>query len=113
LRPLSVDLVMRHTMGTLLLPCRLSARFHLPIIMAALGLLLLGSGCVEKKMSVKEARAVTVSMEKDAFEPPPRRIGDILDVLEQPGAFDPAVTRRYRQAAAASGPDTKKRAEAF
>jgi CHAT domain-containing protein len=98
-------------MGTLFLPCRLSVRFHLPIIMAALGLLLLGSGCVEKKMSVKEARAVTVSMEKDTFEPPPRRIGDILDVLEQPGVFDPAVTRRYRQAAAAPVPDTKKRAE--
>ena len=43
-------------MGTLLTPCRLSVRFHLPIIMAALGLLLLGSGCVEKKMSVKEAQ---------------------------------------------------------
>jgi CHAT domain-containing protein len=64
-----------------------------------LGLVLVNSGCVEKKMSVKEAKAVTVSMEKSAFEAPPRRIGDILDVLDQPGVFDPAVTRRYRELA--------------
>jgi len=70
-----------------------------------MGLLLIGSGCVEKKMSVKEAKAVTVSMETAPFEPPPRRIGDILDVLEQPGVFDPDITRRYREVAETSPPE--------
>ena len=69
------------------------------------GLLLIGSGCVEKKMSVKEAKAVTVSMETAPFEPPPRRIGDILDVLDQPGVFDQTVTRRYRELADTPAPE--------
>ena len=73
---------------------RFSARFQRPVVFTALGLLLMGSGCVEKKMSVKKAREISVSMEKAVFEPPPRRIGDILDVLDQPGAFDPAVLRQ-------------------
>ncbi len=98
-------------MGTLLTPCRLSERFHLPIIMATLSLLLLGSGCVEKKMSVKEARAVTVSMETADFEPPPRRIQDILEVLEQPGVFNPAVALRYRTLADTPLPETKDTAD--
>ncbi len=74
-------------------------RPHPLVITTALCLLMLSSGCVERKMSVKEAKAVSVSMGKAEFEPPPRRIGDILDVLEQSGAFDPAVTLRYRKIA--------------
>jgi len=69
------------------------------------GLHLVGSGCVEKKMSVKQAKAVTVSMETAPFEPPPRRIGDILDVLDQPGVFDPDITRRYRELADTPPPE--------
>ena len=70
-----------------------------------IGLLPISSGCVEKKMSVKEAKAVTVSMETAPFEPPPWRIGDILEVLDQPGVFDPAVTRRYREEADTPAPE--------
>jgi len=80
-------------------------RNPIPWIAAVVGLLLIGSGCVEKKMSVKEAKAVTVSMDAAPFEPPPRRIGDILDVLEQPGVFDPDITRRYRELADTSPPE--------
>lgn len=71
---------------------------------AVIGLLSISIGCVEKKMSVKEAKAVTVSMETAPFEPPPRRIGDILDVLDQPGVFDQTVTRRYREEADTPAP---------
>ncbi|MCP3950992.1 MAG: CHAT domain-containing protein [Desulfobacterales bacterium] len=98
-------------MGTLIRHNRLSARFDLPIIIAAMSLLLLGNGCVEKKMTVKEARAVTVSMETADFEPPPRRIGDILDVLAQPGAFNPDVARRYLHLADAPLPDSTNQTE--
>ncbi len=93
-------------MGTLIRHSRLSARFDLPIIIAAMSLLLLGNGCVEKKMTVKEARAVTVSMETAEFKPPPRRIQDILEVLEQPGVFNPAVALRYKTLADAPLPAT-------
>lgn len=81
-------------------------RNPIPWVTAVVVLLLIVSGCVEKKMSVKEAKAVTVSMETAPFEPPPRRIGDILDVLEQPGVFDPDITRGNRELADTSPPET-------
>jgi len=81
-------------------------RNPIPWVAAVMVLLLIVSGCVEKKMSVKEAKAVTVSMETAPFEPPPRRIGDILDVLEQPGVFDPDITRGNRELADTSPPET-------
>jgi CHAT domain-containing protein/Flp pilus assembly protein TadD len=46
-------------------------------------LLVTTPGCVEQKMSVKEARKVAVSMSGKTFTPPPRRIDDILSILDQ------------------------------
>lgn len=43
--------------------------------------------CAEKKMSVEEAKRVTVAMAKESFVPPPRRINDISSILEEPGNF--------------------------
>ncbi|MGD2187128.1 MAG: CHAT domain-containing protein, partial [Desulfobacterales bacterium] len=57
-------------------------------------LLVILFGCAGK-MSVEEAKEVTVSMSGEAFVPPPRRIGDILSILDQPGEFDPEITKRY------------------
>ena len=62
--------------------------------------------CVEKRMSLMEAKQVTVSMEGRSFVPPPRRIDDILTLLEQPGQFDPEITAKIKAKAEASPPDT-------
>ena len=56
------------------------------------------------RMSLEEAKQVTVSMSGEALVPPPRRIDDILSILKQSGQFDPAVTKKYRVAADKSPP---------
>jgi CHAT domain-containing protein len=62
--------------------------------------------CVEKKMSLKDAKQVTVSMSEKSFVPPPRRIDDILAILDQPGQFAPEITAKIKAKADASPPDT-------
>ena len=62
--------------------------------------------CAGKEMSVEEARKVTVSMAEETFIPPPRRIDDILAVLDQSGQFDPKVAAEIRAEANALPPDT-------
>jgi CHAT domain-containing protein len=52
-------------------------------------ILILCPACAEKKMTLKEAKQVTVSMSEKPFVPPPRRMDDILAMLDQPGQFDP------------------------
>jgi len=42
-------------------------------------------------MSVDEAKQVTLSMSEESFVPPPRRIDDILAVLNESGQFDPEI----------------------
>ena len=49
------------------------------------------------KMSVEEARQVTVSMGDKSLTAPPRRIDDILSVLEQSAQDDPAGGKRLRE----------------
>jgi CHAT domain-containing protein len=44
--------------------------------------------CAEQKMSLKEAKQVTVSMSKRSFVPPPRSINDIMTILEDVGKPD-------------------------
>jgi len=39
--------------------------------------------CAEKKMSLKEAKQVTVSMSDKPFVPPPRRVDDILRIIDR------------------------------
>jgi hypothetical protein len=60
-------------------------------------------GCAGQ-MSVEEAKQVTVTMSGEAFVPPPRRIDDILSILDQPGQFDPDITKTYRVIADQSPP---------
>ena len=62
--------------------------------------------CAEKKMSLKKARQVTVSMSGESFVPPPRRIDDILAILDQPGQFDPEIVSKTIAIADAAPPET-------
>jgi CHAT domain-containing protein len=57
------------------------------------------------KMSVEEAKQVTVSMSGEAFVPPPRRIDDILEILNRPGHYDPKAIEKLKAEADASPPD--------
>jgi len=57
------------------------------------------------KMSVEEAKQVTVSMSGVTFVPPPRRIDDIVTILDQPGQFDPKITRKLKARLGAVPPD--------
>jgi CHAT domain-containing protein len=50
--------------------------------------------CAGEKMSVKEAKKVSVIMDKESLVPPPRRIDDILSVLDQSGNFHPKTVRK-------------------
>lgn len=63
--------------------------------------------CAGEKMSVEQAKQVTVSMSEEAFVPPPRRIDDILSILDQPGQFDKEITEKHRAIADALPPDTE------
>jgi len=62
--------------------------------------------CVGKKMSVEEAKKITVAMSAESFVPPPRRIDDILAILDQPGQFDPEIAAKIKARADALPPDT-------
>jgi CHAT domain-containing protein len=62
--------------------------------------------CVEKKMTVEEAKQVTISMADKPFVPPPRRVDDILAVLDQQGRSDTTVVAARKADADASPPET-------
>jgi CHAT domain-containing protein len=62
--------------------------------------------CAEKRMTIDEAKKVTVSMDKESFVSPPRRIDDILAILDQPGQFDPEIVTKTKAIADASPPET-------
>jgi CHAT domain-containing protein len=61
----------------------------------------------EKRMSLEEAEQVAVSMSEKPFVPPPRRIDDILSMLNQPGQFDAEATAKHKARADAPPPDTE------
>jgi CHAT domain-containing protein/tetratricopeptide (TPR) repeat protein len=64
-------------------------------------------GCATK-MSLEEAKKVSISMaESPAFTPPPRRIDDILSVLDQPGQFETRITEKFKAQTDATPLDTK------
>ena len=67
--------------------------------------------CVEKKMTVKEAKEVTISIGGKLYEPPPRRLDEILSILEQPGKFDPELAEKARLEVDARPPATDSAAE--
>ena len=65
------------------------------------------SSCVERKMSLKEAKQVTVSMSQRSFAPPPRSINDIMTILEdagEPDAQSIATVSEIKASAAAVPP---------
>ena len=62
--------------------------------------------CTEKKMTIDEAKKVTIAIDTDSFVAPPRSIADILAVLDQPEEFDPEIISRTKAIADAEPPDT-------
>ena len=86
-------------------------RFNSHVFSLYLAILIISSlvflaACGPQKMSLKEAEQVTVAMQSEAFVPPPRRINDILDMLNQPGQFDASITAAIKAKADALAPDT-------
>ena len=72
-------------------------------------MLALFPACAGKKMSVEEAKQVTVSMSEKAFVPPPRSIGDILAVIDEPGQIDSEITEKLIAKADLPPPDVNSR----
>jgi tetratricopeptide (TPR) repeat protein len=58
------------------------------------------------KMSVEEAKNVTVQLSKESFVPPPRRIDDILSVLDQSGQDDLNKSKKLREKITTPPPQT-------
>ena len=58
-----------------------------------------------KKMSLEEAKQVTVTMEGKSFTPPPRRINDILAFLDQSSGPESAAIKKIKAKAAERPPD--------
>ncbi|MBU1341852.1 MAG: hypothetical protein KKE44_07135, partial [Proteobacteria bacterium] len=78
----------------------------LPVLLVMAGVSVFFMSCVEKKMTLKEAKQVSVSMRQSSFVPPPRSIDDILSVLNQPGKFNKNITAAIVKKADAKPPDT-------
>ena len=66
--------------------------------------LVLFPACAGQKMSLEEAKRVTVTMGDESFVPPPRRINDILAILDQSVQPDEAIVRKYKAVADQSPP---------
>jgi CHAT domain-containing protein len=62
--------------------------------------------CAEKMMSIDKAKKVTVLMNKESFLQPPRRIDDILAILDQPGHFKSEIVSNTKAIADALPPET-------
>ena len=68
-------------------------------------ILALFPSCAEKRVSVKEAKEVTVSMNGESFVPPPRRIEDIINLLDEQEQVDTEVVGRLKARADALPPE--------
>jgi CHAT domain-containing protein len=76
----------------------------LRIILLTLILLPVYSGC-GGTMSLEKAKQVTVSLETaPEFVPPPRRIDDIISILNEPGVYDVTRANQWRAKADAPAP---------
>lgn len=62
-----------------------------------------------RKMSLEEAKQVTVSMREESFVPPPRRIDDVLASLEAQKQFASEVGAKIKSRADALPPKTDNR----
>ena len=68
-------------------------------------ILLVIPGCAPK-MSLEEAKKVSMEMSGTSFTPPPRRINDILSALQTKGQFDKRIADRLQQELKKQPPDT-------
>lgn len=76
--------------------CMKAVGKRLPILPALLLVwLLLPSACTPKIMSIDEARQISLSSRPKTFEPPPRRIEDILKILDHHELSDNEIRRNY------------------
>ena len=67
------------------------------------------NGCVTptSQMSLDDAKKVSIAMEKSsAFVPPPRRIDDLIEIINQPGQYDSQITEKLKARAKAKPPET-------
>jgi len=77
--------------------------YHLAIVSLIVVFLI---ACAQTKMSVEEAKEVTISIGGKLYVPPPRRIDDILTILDQPGKFDPELAKKAKLQVDAQPPQT-------
>jgi len=68
-------------------------------------ILILFSACMEKRMSVEEAKEVTIAISDESIVPPPRRIEDIITFLDEKGQPETAVVERLKARADALPPE--------
>jgi CHAT domain-containing protein len=83
-----------------------SASKKLTVLIFTLFVIIFFPACASK-MSLQEAKEVTLAMEKSpVFTPPPRRIDDILSVLNQRGGSKSFVAEKLKSSADAQPPKT-------
>jgi CHAT domain-containing protein len=70
-----------------------------------IAILLVIPGCAPK-MSLEEAKKVSMEMSGASFTPPPRRINDILSVLQTKGQFDKRIADRFQEESKKQPPET-------
>lgn len=69
-----------------------------------MAILLLVPGCAPR-MTLEEAKKISISMDETSVAKPSRRINDILTVLDQPGLFDVNVTQKAKSTRSSLPPD--------
>ena len=80
-----------------------SSYFSAVVVLLLILILALFPACT-KKMSLEEAKQVSLSMSGKSFVPPPRRIDDILTVLEQAQDADLEIHETFRAKSSQSPP---------
>ena len=80
-------------------------RFAAAFMVAAF--LMLPAGCRRTgTMALEDAKKVAITVARSDFAAPPRRVVDILDLLNQSGTFDTSVTDRLRSQLRQAGPES-------
>ena len=71
------------------------SKYNLNFFIFALLTLIFVPGCTTK-MSLEEAKIVSIAMDDKTFIKPSRQISDILEVLNQTGPFDAKITQQFK-----------------
>ena len=82
-------------------------RCSFSFVLFLMGILIFFTACAGNKMSVEEAKQVTISLSGKSFVPPPRSIHDILSILDQKDHFDLESIEKLRARADRAGPKRK------